>query len=66
VAAYEVMAAGYPAQYIPGGTAERAQDNPETHRRPACGFRVRALLAFCKLGEAVTFPAGSMKELWTA
>lgn len=63
VAAYEVIAAGYPDQYASlAGQARGLKVVP----RPVAGqpFDVEfaSLLAFCKLGEAVTFPAGSMKE----
>jgi hypothetical protein len=63
VAAYEVIAAGYPDQYASlAGQAKGLASVP----RPAAGqsmdVEFAALLAFCKLGEAVTFPAGSMKE----
>jgi hypothetical protein len=62
VAGYEVIAGGYPDQYnslsgqVKGlGVIPR----PDTTRKVDIEFA--AVLAFCKLGEAVTFPAGSMK-----
>jgi hypothetical protein len=44
VAAYEVLAAGYPDQYN------------------SLAVQFASLLAFCSLGESVTFPKGSMDE----
>jgi len=63
VAAYEVIAAGYPDQYASlGGQLKGLSALP----RPAAGktmdVEFASLLAFCKLGESVTFPAGSMKD----
>ncbi len=63
VAAYEVIAGGYPDQYhsLAGQVnglkpiAKPAADKP-------IDVEFASLLAFCKLGEAVTFPAGSMQE----
>ncbi len=62
VAAYEVMAAGNPDKYVSlAGQLHGLQPIP----KPAAGmnpdFELASLLAFCKLGEAVTFPEGSMK-----
>ena len=61
VAGYEVMAAGNPEKYSSlAGQLRGLQSVP----RPAAGstpdFELASLLAFCKLGEAVTFPEGSM------
>jgi hypothetical protein len=61
IAGYEVMAAGNPTKYNSlAGQLRGLQSVP----RPAAGstpdFELAALLAFCKLGEAVTFPEGSM------
>lgn len=63
VAAYEVMAAGDPKNYqslvnqLHGLTYV-----PQPAPGKKINFNFAALLAFCKLGEAVTFPEGSMKE----
>jgi hypothetical protein len=62
VAGYEVIAAGYPGQYNSlAGQLHGLQSVP----RPAAGLPINyplaAILAYCKLGEAVTFPEGSMK-----
>src|SRR6478672_13911075 len=63
VAAYEIMAAGNPKNYqslvnqLHGLTYV-----PQPAPGQKINFNFAALLAFCKLGEAVTFPEGSMKE----
>lgn len=63
VAAYEVIAAGDPAHYqslcgqLNGLTAVA-----KPARDAKIDFHFAAILAFCKVGEAVTFPAGSMKQ----
>jgi PAP2 superfamily len=63
IAAYEVIAAGNPGQYqslagqLNGLTAVPAPDPSKK-----IDFNFAAILAFCQLGEAVTFPEGSMKE----
>ena len=61
IAGYEAMAAGYPDKYYSlAGQLHGLNDVP----RPAAGktinFELASLLSYCKLGEAVTFPAGSM------
>lgn len=63
IAAYEVLAAGYPTKYqslvgqLTGFTSVA---------RPVNGQRIdyeyAAIMAFCNVGEVVTFPAGSMKD----
>lgn len=63
IAAYEVMAAAHPDKYRSlAGQLHGLQSVPG----PAVGgqpdYNFAALLAFCKLGEAVTFPEGSMSE----
>jgi len=63
IAAYECIAAGYPEEYnslagqIHGLTKVV---KPEAGKK--IDFEFASLLAFCKVGEAVTFPEGSMKE----
>jgi hypothetical protein len=63
IAAYECIAGGYPKEYnslagqINGLTA---MPKPDTAKK--IDYEFAALLAFCKVGEAVTFPEGSMKE----
>lgn len=63
VAAYEVIAAGYPGSY----SSLAGQVNgltklpmPDTSRK--IDYNYAALLAFSQVGEAVTFPAGSMSD----
>lgn len=63
VAGYEVIAAGYPDQYNSlSGQLHGLSSMPKPIAAQKTNFELAALLAFCKLGEAVTFPAGSMKE----
>ena len=63
VAAYEVIAAGYPDRY--NSLANQLKDL-KAIEKPKAGIKIdfefAALLSFCKLGEAVTFPEGSMSE----
>jgi len=62
VAAYEVIAAGYPDQYTSlSGQLNGLENVPPAPKGKSIDFEFASLLAFCKLGEAVTFPAGSMK-----
>lgn len=63
VAAYEVIAGGYPQQY--NSLSNQLHGLGAMPAPPAgkpINFEFAALLAFCKLGEAVTFPAGSMQD----
>ena len=63
VAAYEVVAAGYPDKYNSlAGQLNGLQFVPKPETGKKVDYEFAALLAFCKLGEAVTFPAGSMKD----
>jgi len=63
VAAYEVIAGGYPDHYSSlAGQARGLQKVPQPETGKKIDFEFASLLAYCKLGEAVTFPAGSMKE----
>ena len=62
IAGYEVIAAGYPGQYKSlvgqlNGFTKVAQPVPGEK----IDYEYAALLAFCKVGEAVTFPEGSLK-----
>ena len=63
VAAYEVIAAGYPLKYQSLATQLHGL-NPIA--KPMAGkiinYEFASLLSFCKLGEAVTFPEGSMSD----
>jgi hypothetical protein len=63
IAGYEVMAAGNPASYTSLGSQLHglgAIPRPAPDER--INFGLAALLAYCKLGESVTFPEGSMKS----
>ncbi|MBS1564408.1 MAG: phosphoesterase PA-phosphatase, partial [Bacteroidetes bacterium] len=62
VAAYEIIAAAHPNEY--NSLAGQLKGLPAVPKPDSTkkDFEFAALLAFCKLGEAVTFPAGSMKE----
>ena len=63
IAAYEVIAAGYPDKYKSlAGQLNGLEGIAETCGRQKIDFEFASLLAFCKLGNSVTFPEGSMKE----
>ena len=63
VAAYEIIAAGYPGQYYSlAGQVNGLSKVPSPAPGSQIDYEFASLLAFCKLGEAVTFPAGSMQE----
>ncbi|HVZ57416.1 MAG TPA: vanadium-dependent haloperoxidase [Chitinophagaceae bacterium] len=63
VAAYEVIAAGYPNQYYSlAGQLHGLDAVPKPAPGKPIDFEFAALLAYVNLGEAVTFPAGSMQE----
>lgn len=63
VAAYQVIAGGYPDQYQSlAGQLRGLKSLPLPEKGKTIDVEFAALLAFCKLGEAVTFPAGSMKD----
>jgi hypothetical protein len=63
VAAYEVVAAGYPDKYTSlAGQLNGLKFVPKPEAGKKIDYEFAALLAFCKLGESVTFPAGSMKD----
>jgi hypothetical protein len=63
IAAYEVIAHGYPKQYKSlSGQVHDLQYVPKPDSGKKINFEFAALLAFCKLGESVTFPEGSMIE----
>ncbi|WP_428329388.1 vanadium-dependent haloperoxidase [Mucilaginibacter sp.] len=63
IAGYEVIAAGYPDKYR---SLVEQLNGLKTIAKPTSGkpidFEYAAILAFCKVGEAVTFPEGSMKN----
>ena len=63
VAGYEVIAGGYPDQYSSlAGQVNGLTAVPKPTAGEPVNFELASLLAYCKLGEAVTFPAGSMQE----
>ncbi len=63
IAAYEVVAAGYPSRFNSlAGQLKELTSVPAPTPGLSVNFEFASLLAFCKLGEAVTFPAGSMKD----
>jgi len=63
VAGYEAMAAGYPDQYLPlGGQLHGLKVIARPDKEKKIDYELASLLAFCKLGEAVTFPEGSMHD----
>ncbi|MBS1669076.1 MAG: vanadium-dependent haloperoxidase [Bacteroidetes bacterium] len=63
VAAYEVIAAGYPNRFNSlAGQLRGLTSVPKPEAGNSIDFEFASLLAFCKLGESVTFPAGSMKD----
>jgi len=61
IAAYEVIAAGYPDKYESlGGQLHGLGTLPKPEAGKKIDFEFAALMAFSNLGEAVTFPEGSM------
>ena len=62
VAGYEVIAAANPGKFNSlAGQLRGLPAMPKPAPDQKINFNLAALLAYCKLGEAVTFPAGSMK-----
>ncbi|MBN8853567.1 MAG: phosphoesterase PA-phosphatase [Sphingobacteriales bacterium 50-39] len=62
VAGYEAMAAGNPDQYQSlGGQLHGLKVIARPGKEKSIDYELASLLAFCKLGEAVTFPEGSMR-----
>jgi hypothetical protein len=63
IAAYECIAAGYPDKYYSlAGQINGFGPLPALDTTKSTDIEFSALLAFCKVGEAVTFPEGSMKD----
>ena len=61
VAAYEIIAAGNPAQYNSlAGQLRDLKPVPKPIPGKKINFEFAALMAFCTLGQSVTFPEGSM------
>jgi hypothetical protein len=62
VAGYEAIAGGYPDRFVSlAGQLHGLKPVPKPAPGTAPDFELASLLAFCKLGEAVTFPEGSMR-----
>lgn len=63
VAAYEAIAAGYPDKYQTlAGQLNGLQQSPQLTDKENVSVELAALLAYIKVGEAVTFPEGSMGD----
>ncbi|MDQ6814932.1 MAG: vanadium-dependent haloperoxidase [Bacteroidota bacterium] len=63
VAAYEVIAAGYPgAYYSLAGQINGLKSVPKPDTAEKINFEFASLMAYCTLGESVTFPKGSMDD----
>ncbi len=67
IAAYEVMAAGNPSEYnsLAGQIAGLKPLSTPTDTI-GVNYQLASLIAFIKLGQAVTFPEGSMEEIKAA
>lgn len=62
VAGYEVIAGGYPDRfYSLAGQLHGLKTVPQPPTGQKIDFELASLLAYCRLGEAVTFPEGSMQ-----
>ena len=62
IAAYEVVAAGDSAHYKSlSGQLNGLKAIPKPFKGVQIDYEYAAILAFCKVGEAVTFPEGSLK-----
>jgi PAP2 superfamily len=63
IAAYEVIAAGYPGNYQSlAGQLHGLTKVPHAPTDKKIDFEFASLLAYCSLGSSVTFPEGSMNE----
>lgn len=61
IAAYEVIAAGYPNQYNSlAGQIKELTVLPKPFNPQEINYEFAALMAFCNVGASVTFPEGSM------
>jgi hypothetical protein len=64
IAAYQVIAGAYPDKFESlAGQLRELGPTPVPEKDKPVNAEFAALLAFCKLGEAVTFPAGSMQDV---
>jgi hypothetical protein len=63
IAAYECIAAGYPKEYTSlSGQINGFNKTIKLDSLKQVDFEFASILAFCKVGEAVTFPEASMKD----
>jgi len=63
IASYEVMAAAYPNQYQSlVGQLHGLKEIPKASLNPKVDVDLASILAYIKVGEAVTFPEGSMND----
>jgi hypothetical protein len=63
IAAYECIVAGYPNEFTSlAGQINGLETLPKADTSRKIDYEFAALLAFCKVGESVTFPEGSMQE----
>ena len=63
IAGYEVIAGGYPDRFKSmAGQLHGLNPLPQPPAGKTIDYEFASLLAYCKLGEAVTFPEGSMRE----
>ena len=63
IAAYECIAAGYPEKYTSlGGQLNGFAKLPAFDSTKKIDAEFAALMAFCTVGESVTFPEGSMQD----
>jgi|ERR1035437_369004 hypothetical protein len=61
IAAYEAIAAGYPNQYNSlAGQLNGLKNIPKPDNSKKINYEFTSLMAFCTLGESVTYPKGSM------
>lgn len=63
IAAYECIVAGYPSEFTSlAGQVNGLDTLPKADTSRKIDYEFAALLAFCKVGESVTFPEGSMQD----
>ncbi|MFX8668657.1 hypothetical protein ABTM51_21195, partial [Acinetobacter baumannii] len=63
IAAYEAIAAGYPDHYQSlAGQIHGLKAMPKPDASKPIDFELASLLSYIKVGEAVTFPEGSMQQ----
>lgn len=64
IAAYECVAAGYPNWQSLAGQIKHMPTMPRLEKGKKVDYSLAPLLAFVKVGNAVTFPEGSMMEYY--